>query len=295
MIMSLEWVPIGLALLLFPMAMALAADSSVSGWIEAKGKRVSLKYAFAALSEDVAEGEGKEKIEVLLSDKPVPPELRKATDAWSFWAGDQAQQGEMHGIILYIDPETKVWGRGQRLSPNGLEFYSQFSSSPESRDLIFQPAPAAAGEIAGKVLMREPMRGVDEDEGPWRVEAEFRVSIVMRPAISATLTGVEALNSPQYKAVQEHLRACKAKDLEAIRKALNSNSQALLAKYEAMQGKEAVLAMFAEEAADISKAKLTNIIVRGGTAELNFAGGSDSSVKQTLYVVFENGVWKYGQ
>lgn len=52
---------------------------------------MELKYAFAAASGGVVEKDRKEKIDVLLSDKPVPVELHKATDAWSFWAGDQAQ------------------------------------------------------------------------------------------------------------------------------------------------------------------------------------------------------------
>jgi hypothetical protein len=295
MIISLEWTPVALALMLFPLAMALAADTSASGWIEVKGQRVALKHVFAAMAEDAMEGDGKERIEVLLSDKPVPPELQKATDAWSFWAGDQAQKGEMHGIIVYLNPETGVWSRGQRLSANGLEFYSHSASSPEASDLVFTPARAADGEIAGKISMKEAMRGVDEDQGPWRVEAEFRVPVVMRPAITATYTGAEALKSPQYKTVQEHLQACKRQDLDAIRKNLNSNAQKLMAKYEAMQGKEVVLAMFAEEASDIAQAKLTKIIVRGDTAEVMFAGGSDSTVQQTLRVALENGVWKYGQ
>jgi hypothetical protein len=284
-----------LALLLFPVVMAVAADGSASGWLEVKGQRVELKYAFAAMSEDSLEGEGKEKIEVLLSDKPVPAELRKATDAWSFWAGDQAQKGELHGIIVYINPDTKAWTRGQRLSKNGMEFYSQSGSSPELNDLIFAPAPAGSGEIAGKVSMKQAMRAVDEEEGPWRVAAEFRTPIVLRPPITASYTGAEALNSAPYKAVQAHLQACQKKDLEAIRKTLNSNAQQLLAKYEAAQGKKAVLEMFVAEAAETAKMKLTKVIVRGDSAELIFSGGSgDSTLTQTLRAVSENGVWKYG-
>jgi hypothetical protein len=294
--MSWEWQFLFLTLMLSPLAMAVEADGSASGWLEVKGQRVELKHAFAAMSEDALEGEGKERIEVLLSDKPVPPELRKATDAWSFWAGEQAQKGELHGIIIYIDPDTKAWTRGQRLSERGMEFYSHSVSSPELNDLVFAPAAAGAGEIAGKVSMKTAMRAVDEEEGPWRVAAEFRAPIVLRPAITATYTGAEALNSGPYKAVQAHWEACRKNDLEAIRKTLNANAQQLLAKYEAAQGKPAVLKIFAAEAADAAKMKLTKVIVRGDSAEVIFSSGSgDSTLTQTLRTLLENGVWKYGQ
>ena len=296
MIFSCEWTYISVALMLFPVAMAVTADGSASGWLEVKGHRSELKYVFAAMSENNTDGEGKEKIEVLLSDRPVPPELRKATDAWSFWAGDQAQKGEMQGIIVYIDPDTKVWSRGQRLSRYGMEFYSQVGSSPELNDLVFEPAPAGAGEIAGKISMKKPMRAVDESEGPWQVQAEFRTPIVVRPAVTATYTGTEALNSAPYKAVQAYLQACQKKDLDAIRKTLNTNAQQLLAKYEAERGKKAVLDIFVAEAAGAVKLKLTKVIVRGDTAEVVLSGGAQesSSEQVVMPVALDNGVWKSG-
>ena len=66
--------------------------------------------------------------------------------------------------------------------------------------------------------MKKPMRGVEESEGPWQVEAEFRTPVVARPAVTGNFTGAAALDSAPYKAVQAHLLACQKKDLEAIRK-----------------------------------------------------------------------------
>lgn len=278
-------VDIFLFLVLFPAAMTAAGDS-VSGWLEVKGQRVKLTCVFAAMAEDTLEGPDSERIEVLLSDKPVPQELRKATEAWSFWAGDQAQKGELRGIILYIDPEKKAWTRGQRLSANGMEFYSH---PPE--DLIFTAATGGAGEVAGKVSMPRALRAVDESSGPWRVEAEFRAAVLARPAITATYTGADAVNSGPYKAVQSYLRACQKKNLEAIRQTLNRNARQLLAKYEASQGKQAVLDMFVAEAAGTAKLKLTKVVVRADTAEVIFGGPGESL---TMRAVLENGVWMFG-
>ncbi|MCX6634572.1 MAG: hypothetical protein NT090_05730 [Acidobacteria bacterium] len=278
------------------MMMAAEEEGSASGWVEVKGQRVALKFAFAAMSEDVLEGGGKEKIEVLLSDKPVPMELRKATDAWSFWAGDQAQKGELYGIIVYINPDTKVWSRGQRLSKYGMEFYSQSVSSPELNDLVFAPASAGSGEIAGKVSMKKAMRAVDESEGPWQVEAEFRTPVVARPAVTGSFTGAAARNSAPYKAVQAYLLACQKKDLEAIRKTMSPDAQKTLAQFEAAQGRNAVLDMFVGQAAETLKMKLTSVTVRGDTAEVVFSGGAkESSSQQVIGVVLDNGAWKIGQ
>jgi len=278
------------------MMMAAEEEGSASGWVEVKGQRVALKFAFAAMSEDVLEGGGKEKIEVLLSDKPVPMELRKGTDAWSFWAGDQAQKGELHGIIVYINPDTKVWSRGQRLSKYGMEFYSQSVSSPELNDLVFAPASAGSGEIAGKVSMKKAMRAVDESEGPWQVEAEFRTPVVARPAVTGSFTGAAARNSAPYKAVQAYLLACQKKDLEAIRKTMSPDAQKMLAQFEAAQGRNAVLDMFVGQAAETLKMKLTSVTVRGDTAEVVFSGGAkESSSQQVIGVVLDNGAWKIGQ
>jgi hypothetical protein len=226
----------------------------------------------------------------------VPPELRKATDAWSFWAGELASKGELHGIILYITPDTKVWSRGQMLSNLGLTFYWQSATPPEANDLVFAPAAAGSGEIAGKVSMKQAMSGLAEGGGPWRVEAEFRTAVIARPTVSATLAGAAAKSSEPYRAVQAYVQACLTKDLEAIKRAMNSNAQSILAQFLASRSKSDLLKMLAGEAAETLKMKLTKVTVRGDTAEVEFSeGAGDSTSQQTMRVVLENGAWKIGQ
>lgn len=290
-----ELICMALVLGLFSAAvMAAAEEGSASGWLEVKGQRVALKYAFAAMAEDALEGPGKERIEVLLSDQPVPPELRKANEVWGFWAGDQARKGAMHGIIVYITPDSKVWSRGQLLSNEGLLFYGQSVSSPELSDLVFTPA-AGAGEIAGKVSTKKVITGAAALGGSWRVEAEFRTAVIARPAVTGSLTGAAAENSAQYKAVQAWAQACLKKDLEAIKRAMSSSSQSSLAEALASQSKSDLLTMFAENAAELRKMKLTRVTVRGETADVEFSGGTgDASSQQVIGLVLEKGVWKIG-
>lgn len=279
------------ALSVFPLVMmAVEEEGSASGWIEVKGQRVALRHAFAAMSENVLE-RGTEIVKVLLSDKPVPMELRKATDAWSSWAGDAAQEGELHGIIVCINPDTKVWNWGQRLSQqHGMESYSQSVSSPELSDLVFAPASAGPGEIAGKVSMKQAMQGVDESGGPWRVEAEFRTPVAARPAVTGSFTGAAARESAPYQVVKAYLLACQERDLEGIRKTMSPSSREMMAQFESAQGPEAVLEMFLGEAAETQKLKLTSVTLRGDTAEVVL-----SSNEQVLPLMLDNGAWKIGQ
>jgi hypothetical protein len=144
--------------------------------------------------------------------------------------------------------------------------------------------------------MKEAMRGVEEGEGPWQVEAEFRTPVLARPVVTGSFTGAEARESAPYKAVHAHLLACRKKDLEAIRKSLSPSSQQMMAQFEAAQGKNAVLEMFAEEAAGTLSLKLSRVTVRGDTAELAFSGEvEESGSQQVMRVVLDHGAWKIGQ
>ena len=283
-----------LALSVLPFLTAAAAEPGpASGWLEVQGRRVPLKFAFAAMETDAVEGPGKEKIALLLSDQPVPPNLRKANDKWTFWAAEQAAAGALHGVILYIDPARRIWSRGQFLSRDGLEFYSESVSSPDLSDFVFTPAKAAENEIAGRVAMKKARRLIAQGAGEWRVEAEFHTAVLARPAVTATLAGAEALNSPQYKAVLAFLRAGQKKDLEAIKRTLTSDSLETLSRMIEARGAAPALAIFAEQAAETLRHKPSKVTVRGDSASVEFAEGPQSTT--VMHVVLENGAWKIGQ
>ncbi len=283
------------ALGLFPLAMVAAESGVVSGWLEVKGRRVALGHVFAAMAADTLEGEGKERVEVLLSDKPVPEELRKATDEWSFWAAGQARKGELHGVILYINPETKEWNSGQFLSSRGLMFFSHTVTSPELKQLIFKSAVTREGEVAGRAVTTKAQQGMDEGDGEWRLEAEFRCPIIARPAVTASLTGAAARDSAPYKAVQAYLQACQKKDLDAIKRSVDAATLAELEQMVAAQGKNAVIDLLAEMTAEAHKMTLTRVTVRGDSAEVAFADPKEPSSKLVMNAVLEKGVWRFGQ
>ena len=275
-------------------APSVAAEAMVNGWLEVRGERALLTQAFAAMETDRLEPGDRENVVILLSDKPVPEELRSATKDYTTWAGEQARAGQLAGVVIVIDPETKVWSRGQRLSKeHGLTFYMHTSTAPDGRKLRYEPAESGPGEIAGRVSMTEPMQGVDESDGPWQVDAEFRVAVVRQPPITARMTGPDAQKSPQYKAVMAFLNACKRKDLEAIKKAMDADSQAMLAEMVAQQGRSGTLKMLSEMAAESLKMKTAEVVVRGSRAEVRLGKTDRNSKEQyTLTVALDQGVWK---
>jgi hypothetical protein len=273
---------------------ASAAADSASGTLQVGAQRLALKYVFAVMEQEGV-ADDKEKLTVFLSDAPVPDELRKATDDWVYWADKQARAGSLHGVALSIDPATAIWSGGRMLTREGLEFYSETVSSPELSDLIFKPAGPLGDRVAGTVSMKKPMSGAHDEAGAWTVAAEFSSAVVRRPAVSGALTGAAALNSPQYKAVLAFLDACKKKDIDAIRKAMDAQSRETLEQMLAANKDEA-LNMFAEMAAESAALKPSKVTVRGDSAEIEMSDGKPGSKsKESLRVALFNGEWKMAQ
>jgi hypothetical protein len=276
------------------MGMAVAAEPTVAGWLEVRGQRVALTHICAISETDRIEKGGREIVAVLLSTQPVPPGMRKPGMDIAMWAGEEARAGRINGIVLMIDPKTNIWSRGQRLSKEyGLTFYSHTSTSSEGRVLRFEPAPSGPAELAGKVSMSEPMRGMDENDGPWRLEAEFRTPVVQQEAITGRITGAGALNSPQYKAVMAFNQACKRKDLDAVRNSMDADSQAMLAKMVEQLGRLEALKMLAAMAEEAMTLKTVEVTARGSKAEVKLMNNTGGERNETVMTVaLENGVWK---
>jgi hypothetical protein len=277
--------------LMLGVTVAGAAADSASGTLQIGAERFALKSVFALMEKDGVEAD-KEKLTVLLSDAPVPDELRKASDDWVYWADAQARAGALHGVALSIDPVTGVWRGGRLLTRQGLEFYSETVSSQELSDLIFKPAGPLGDQAAGKVSMKKAMAGAHADAGAWTVEAEFRTAVVRRPLVSGVLTGAAALNSPQYKAVVAFFDACRKKDPNAIRDAMDPQGREMLAQMIA-GNKDEALNMFAGMAAEAAALKVTKVTVRGDSAEVEFGDGKPGSeAAQSLRVALAGGEWK---
>ena len=175
-------------------------------------------------------------------------------------------------------------------------FYSESVSGTTDRNLHFQPAGALGDHVAGKLSMKEPMNGINEEDGPWRLEAEFSSTVVRRPAVTAVLTGAGAMSSPQYKAAKAFLDACGKKDLDAIAAAIDPRTKdAMMAMFSGAKKQEA-LDMFAAMAADTLTFKLSKVTVRGETAAVEFKDPKpDAGGSQTLQLVLVAGAWKIAQ
>ena len=286
----------GVLFLLLGMTIARAASDSASGAMRMAGESFALKHAFALIEADPLAGVDKEKLTVLLSDAPVPDEMREPSDEWRFWADGQAREGALHGIIITIELDTNIWNRGMVLTRNGFMMYSHTCSSPGEGNLRFEPAGPLGQQAAGRISMEHPMEGMDETSGPWSVSAGFQCAVVQRPAVSGVLTGAAAQDSPQAQAALAFLAACKAKDLDAIRGSVDPRFRESLEQMVDQGGAENVLEMFAEMAAENSVLTLSTVTVRGDTAEVEFTDGvPDSENRQSLTVNQAGGEWRLGQ
>jgi hypothetical protein len=99
----------------------------------------------------------------------VPDELRKASNDWRIWVSERAEAGTIHGVILMAKPDTKVWDSGNVITKRGLMFYTESVYGSEEPNLRFDPSGLLGDRAAGKVSMKEPMHGMSDDDGPWRI------------------------------------------------------------------------------------------------------------------------------
>jgi hypothetical protein len=275
------------------MAIAQGPTGNATGTLEIAKERFTLKHAFAVMEADPFSDGEKEKLVVLLSDVPVPAEMRKASNDWRSWVADQATAGSIHGLIVTINPETKVWDSGSVVTKQGFMFYTESVSGDEPRQLRFEPAGPIGAHAAGKVSMKQPMHGMSDDDGPWRVEAEWSADVVRRPGVTGVLTGAEARNSPQYKAARAFLEACRKKDVEGIRAAIDPKTRDAMMQMIAGPNKEETLTSFSRMAEEALTYTLTKITVRGDSAELDFKDPKPGSgSEQKLRVVLAGGEWK---
>jgi hypothetical protein len=275
------------------MAMAQSSAGSATGTLEIAKERFTLKYAFAALEGDPFSDGEKENLVVLLSDVPVPDAMRKPSNDWRIWVSDQAGSGAIHGLIVTINPETRVWDSGSVLTKRGLMFYTESVYGDEPRKLQFALAGPIGAHAAGKLSMKEPLHGMSDEDGPWRVEAEWSADVVRRPAVTAVLTGAEARNSAQFKAAAAFLEACRKKDVDAIRAAIDPKTRDAMMQMFSGPDKDDTLTAFSQMADATLAYTLTKITVRGDSAELDFKDPKpDSGSSQKLRVVQASGEWK---
>jgi hypothetical protein len=265
----------------------------VSGWLDGRGERVALEHVFGVVGEDVRDGKRVPRLEVFLSNEPVPAELRKASEEWVFWASEQSREGSLRGVILYIDAESGEWNSGQYLSRNGLSFYSQSVSSPELSSLVFNAEEAAGGILSGTVSMKKAWEGLSESGGEWRVEARFRCAVLVPEPITGSLEGDAARTSEPYKAVAAYFAACRSRDLGAIRRTMAGSMQASIDEM-AAQDEEGVLTMMEQMAEAALKMPAVKVVVRGASADIEFSASGEGYSAETIGAVLEEGVWKMG-
>lgn len=136
-----------------------AEEGSASGWIEVKGERVALKYAFAAMSEDVLE-KGKEPTITGLCGAPRPSdEMLDGTDIQSvLWGANEEVARKkilLHFSTTYpeccehSDFKLRRWLDGYQLDPPFL--YDMKASLPAEDYDLSEEQPAVVADMLGQM------------------------------------------------------------------------------------------------------------------------------------------------
>jgi hypothetical protein len=280
------------ALFLVCLASVAGAQNTASGKLRLGDHDYALTNVFAIAEQDPLAGGDKTKLTILLTDQPVPADLRKAGNDWFYWAEKQARAGAAHGLIVTLHPETGAWDRGQLLTTDGFMFYTESVSGTESR-FHFTPDGQIGEQVGGRPQMTEPMQTMDGKD--WTVEAEFHSAVITLPAVTARLTGAAALSSAPYKAVAAFLAACGKGDVAGISAAVDPQSKDSL---DAMlkQNRDEALKMFAGMAVGTQALKLRQVIVSQDSAVLEFVDPrKPDEVEQSLRAVLVDGAWKVAQ
>lgn len=289
-VMSLVAAPLVLLAARPAVAAPSAPAASVQGTVKIGDRKIALKHACAHFH-DNAEGllDLAQELRVVVTDVEVPPESIRGIAFLP--VEDLARKGEVHGLVIKLDPGQpnsvvitlldKPEEEGASLltltrSVTGQELWKSFAYAP--------------GQASGELVENEAS---EHDEHPLTYAFKFSAPVVDEPAVTADLKGKAALASPQVAVLRAKAKAMAAGDLEAMKK---SSSVAAAASGEAHMAQmglspEAMKAMMKEYAPSMLKdaGAIQRVVVRGDRAVAFSRGESEST---WFNFVLENGEWK---
>lgn len=264
------------------------AGTAKGAFVYAK-KQVPLTYAYATMVDDV-EGtrlSGPQKaLHILIADAPVPPEARKEV----LNCADLVRSGKLKmAVELRYDPVKKETFHATLFSAD---------AAPQGNPLSVTLAGNAALRLQNLKIAVGSVSGVAQTDGPqewlsvygegekFRYRVEFRAPLEKPHAITATLTGQAAQDSPQAAAVVALFAAIHAKDMDAARR-LSLPNPRLEEAYKTMDREEFwKMATQLSPTPDTFRRSLKKVIVRGDYATLLFGEGD------RMRAALRDGAWK---
>ncbi len=261
-----------------------------SGTLTVDSDTVKLGYSYAHLH-DNAEGwlDKPKEMRILLSDREVPEQSLAGLNAF-MTLSEMVRQNKIRGVLVRFDPAkpndiiaTVLYPPKNPQQALANETLSNSSKSPI--DKLKVSAQRVSGAIA-----HHTDGNADFDWPTVDYKADFSAPLFNEPAVTANLTGKQALDSVQVKAVLAKARALAKGDLKASQQYSTRRSNLETEAFMAQAGAEAAKMakqMGVEMEKELKKSKL-KLVVRGSTAAL-IVGEKGATL---LSLVLEGDSWK---
>lgn len=264
--------------------------ATVDGAFKIGDRKFALKKAYAHFHDNTEGLLGYPKeLRVVLTDTEIPPE---SIQGLSFLPVEElARRGEVHGLILKLDPanpNSVMLTLLDKPEEEGASLMTQ-TRSTTGKDL-WKSFAYAAGQASGELMETE----VDEDD-PRSLTYSFKFSapVTNEPAVTADLKGKAASASPQVAVLRAKAKAMAAGDLEGMKKLSSVAAAATNEARMAQMGMsdDALKAMMKEYAPEMTKdiGSIQRVVVRGDHAVALASGESGST---WFNFVLEGGEWK---
>ena len=263
---------------------------TASGTLTVDSDTVKLGHSYAHLH-DNAEGwlDMSKEMRILLADREVPETSLAGLNAF-MTLSEMVRQNKIRGVLLRFDPAkpnsiiaTVLYPPKNPQQALGNETLSNSSKSPIDKLQISDVRVTGA-------FAHHTDGNADFDWPTVDVKADFSAPLFKEPVVTASLTGKQALDSVQGKAVLAKAKALAKGDLKAAQQFSTQRSNIETEAFMAQAGDEApkmAKQMGAEMEKELKKSKL-KLIVRGSTAAL-IVGDKGASL---LNLVLEGGSWK---
>ena len=264
---------------------------TVSGTLTVGGDPVKLGYSYAHLH-DNAEGwlDRPKEMRILLADREVPETSLAGLNAF-MTLSQMVRQNKIRGVLLRFDPAkpnaiiaTVLYPSKNLQQALANETLNNSSKSP------IEKLQVSTVRVSG-AFAHHTDGNADFDWPAVDCKADFSSPLFNEPAVTASLTGKEVLDSVQVKAVLAKARALAKGDLKAAQQfstqRLNLQTEAFMAQA-GDEGPKMAKQMGVEMEKALKKGKL-KLVVRGTSAALILG---EKGGKSLYSLVLEGDSWK---
>ena len=277
--------------ILLPVQARAIDPGTVTGTLTVDKDAILLKHAYAHLH-DNTEGwldTGKE-IRILLTDREIPQEALAGLNVF-FTLSEMLKQDKLRGMLIRFDPAA----------PNSIVITILYPPKDPSEALANKTlsygdrSPIDKLKINDQRVVGAIRQHTDgSNELGWPEEdysLSFSAPLFKEPAVTADLSGKEALKSPQITALLAKCAAMAKGDMKKARQYATDRSNHETDAYLAQAGEEAkpMLRQMATEMEQTIKTTPLRLVVRGDKATL-IVSAADG--KNLIGFVKERGKWK---